>query len=415
MRSVMLFVAMTVLGPLAAGAARAEHLVIPFACAMEANGPRLTPSAPRAYPVAGRRDEQPFTHCPAGARGDCVTIMVHRFQTACGEQKVAWFEVASAARAAGVALPEGLPQGFAPVGALQGRFVFPAQARFSKHESGVSSETLSADGIREAAEAGGAGAADDGPWQTVIRAEMRTEPAGGALRIAGFVAALMAALLALSMVVAGRHPLPQDVYGATVRRLRRVSGGMAALWAKTVTAAARSFGASPHSDETLFNALAIAKARLAETELLVATLPRELLVREVLQAEIETVRGRLAGLEAAPNRERDKVGGRVRALLRELERIQRIAHGAAGDGAAQSHASEARASLRMPGSAQEAYQLLGINPDAAPQVAKKLVDALRMSWHPDFARDDDDRRVREARMKQINAAWDIIKDRRQAA
>ena len=59
--------------------------------------------------------------------------------------------------------------------------------------------------------------------------------------------------------------------------------------------------------------------------------------------------------------------------------------------------------------------MLGINADAAPQVAKKLVDALRMSWHPDFARSEEDRQVREARMKQINAAWDLIKERPHAA
>ena len=50
-----------------------------------------------------------------------------------------------------------------------------------------------------------------------------------------------------------------------------------------------------------------------------------------------------------------------------------------------------------------------------PEVAKKLVDALRMSWHPDYAEDESDRRRRENRMKQINAAWDIVNGRREAA
>ena len=69
----------------------------------------------------------------------------------------------------------------------------------------------------------------------------------------------------------------------------------------------------------------------------------------------------------------------------------------------------------MPQSIGEAYRILGINPDAAPQIAKKLVDALRMSWHPDHARDEPDRLRREERMKQINAAWDMIKSQRVAA
>ena len=69
----------------------------------------------------------------------------------------------------------------------------------------------------------------------------------------------------------------------------------------------------------------------------------------------------------------------------------------------------------MPQSVAEAYRVLGINAAAEPAVTKKLVDALRMSWHPDYARDNADRIKREDRMKQINAAWDLIKDGRKAA
>ena len=69
----------------------------------------------------------------------------------------------------------------------------------------------------------------------------------------------------------------------------------------------------------------------------------------------------------------------------------------------------------VPRSVVEAYQVLGLNSNAAPEVAKKLVDALRMSWHPDYAEDEGDRRRRENRMKQINAAWDIVNGRREAA
>ena len=69
----------------------------------------------------------------------------------------------------------------------------------------------------------------------------------------------------------------------------------------------------------------------------------------------------------------------------------------------------------MPQSVTEAYRVLGINADAEPAVTKKLVDALRMSWHPDYARDEADRQKREDRIKQINAAWDLIKDQRKAA
>ena len=53
--------------------------------------------------------------------------------------------------------------------------------------------------------------------------------------------------------------------------------------------------------------------------------------------------------------------------------------------------------------------------EAPPAAVKKVVDALRMSWHPDHARNEADRRHREERIKQINAAWDILKSAKAAA
>lgn len=64
----------------------------------------------------------------------------------------------------------------------------------------------------------------------------------------------------------------------------------------------------------------------------------------------------------------------------------------------------------MPRTRAEALEVLGmgIAPDINEAAIKKIIDGLRMSWHPDHARDDVDRATRELRLKQINAAWDII-------
>ncbi len=51
---------------------------------------------------------------------------------------------------------------------------------------------------------------------------------------------------------------------------------------------------------------------------------------------------------------------------------------------------------------------MGVTPDANEAAIKKIVDGLRQSWHPDRASDPSDRELRELRLKQINAAWDII-------
>jgi hypothetical protein len=66
---------------------------------------------------------------------------------------------------------------------------------------------------------------------------------------------------------------------------------------------------------------------------------------------------------------------------------------------------------RIPQTRAEAMQILGmgVSPDTTEVAVKRLVDGLRMSWHPDLAKDETDRQMREFRVKQINAAWDLIR------
>jgi hypothetical protein len=71
--------------------------------------------------------------------------------------------------------------------------------------------------------------------------------------------------------------------------------------------------------------------------------------------------------------------------VRELERIRRIAESAAAS------LSGRRPSTVLPRTTSEAYDVLGVNADVSEGVLKKIVDALRMSWHPDHARDEEDR------------------------
>jgi DnaJ-class molecular chaperone len=68
----------------------------------------------------------------------------------------------------------------------------------------------------------------------------------------------------------------------------------------------------------------------------------------------------------------------------------------------------------MPRTREEALEVLGIGiaPSANAAAIKKIVDGLRMSWHPDLAKNETDRALREQRSKQINAAWDILQSQR---
>ena len=71
----------------------------------------------------------------------------------------------------------------------------------------------------------------------------------------------------------------------------------------------------------------------------------------------------------------------------------------------------------IPQSHADALRVLGmgVRGDSSPASIKKIVDGLRMSWHPDHAENETDREERELRLKQINAAWEIISGRRPAA
>jgi hypothetical protein len=69
----------------------------------------------------------------------------------------------------------------------------------------------------------------------------------------------------------------------------------------------------------------------------------------------------------------------------------------------------------IPATYPEALEVLGAGPDASLVAIKKIVDGMRQSWHPDLARSEADRRVREGRLQQVNVAWDLVSRHRSAA
>jgi len=69
----------------------------------------------------------------------------------------------------------------------------------------------------------------------------------------------------------------------------------------------------------------------------------------------------------------------------------------------------------VPSSYEQALDVLGVSPDSSLAAIKKIVDGLRLSWHPDHARSEADRLYRESRSRQINVAWDLVSEHRSAA
>jgi hypothetical protein len=68
----------------------------------------------------------------------------------------------------------------------------------------------------------------------------------------------------------------------------------------------------------------------------------------------------------------------------------------------------AAASPGMPATRDDALEVLGLSVDATEAVIRKVVEALRQSWHPDMASGGEDRLQREERLKRINVASDIL-------
>ncbi|MGQ0457066.1 MAG: J domain-containing protein [Hyphomicrobium sp.] len=400
-------------------AAAADQLAMPYVCGVEGGEPKLYPGPETHFKIIGRRDEQPFLACAKGAAARCETMMVHRFTIECDGARFSWARVAEAGRNAGAKIPDNLPSGFAPVSALAGRIVLPSLTRIdAAGMARVAMQDLSPDSVTISAAP--PNRRREQTWTTSVSADAAPALDGGAARVAAWVAALMLAMLGASLAVAGRFRRQAlafegmaETFGAAgirvfdaVRTARRSIE--VRLWSGSAPRSARDDCPRTHA---LFNASLLIHARLAEAELALAALSEGLLLREVLETEIEQVRQRTADADRRIRaRSPDRSAAIFRGLHRDLDRISRIAQGAAATTQRDEHET-----CNAPQSQLEAYRVLGLNADAPPAAVKKLVEALRMTWHPDHARDEPDRKRREARMKQINAAWDMIRETRRAA
>jgi hypothetical protein len=452
-----------------------ERLVMPFDCGVEGGEVHLSPAAEKSYRIVGSRDEQTVTTCAKSASASCRTVMVHKFSISCDGASVAWMQIAAAIRSAdanrawieggqlnlvmpahqgvdtaGSCLDEQqaagasplerrvvlggdclpwrrkaasehlvLPAGFAPVGEFGARLMVGATAdealmklggvetfaieptltQVSMTDAEIAVAKADPDafvelrGRREALEAVLEPELASDDWVTIVRSgpdpvdaatitEAPQRPWAWVLVIAS--AAVVVLLLAMRLV-------PQ----ALARR------------AATTTSRALDKG-----DLSLANASVAVAALLLQTELAARDLKGAGPLREVLQGEMAQVRLRLNTLEklnAQGEADAGKSALHYRALVRELERIRRIVDSAVAS------LSGAKKATTLPRTASEAYEVLGVNAEVSAGVLKKIVDALRMSWHPDHARDADDRMLREDRIRQINIAWDLINANREAA
>jgi len=444
-----------------------ERLVMPYDCRIEGGEVRLSPARDTSYfIVGGRRDEQTVTTCLPNSPAACRTVMVHRFDISCAGKAVPWTEVvasigsAAANRAwleeghlnlvmparsaqeapAGCGSADGaelqrkvvlsgdclpwprkaafehlvLPEGYAPVGELGARLMIGAAADEAESAAGERalavtqvaasyeeidiakadpSAMLEPAGRAETFETALEPDAANDDWITVVHSGedlpvIAVAPPEPGLRLWTWVA-VAGSVGALALLLMLR-------YGPMLRM--RASRGSAFRTA--------------HRDLKLANASGAVAALLEQTEAAARELKSAGPLREVLLIELDNVRGRLASVDRQAVKGEiptEKSSLQFRAMVREMERIRRIVDSALASMA------DTRQATALPRTTSEAYEVLGVNAEVSDGVLKKIVDALRMSWHPDHARDESDRLLREDRIRQINIAWDLINGKREAA
>jgi len=434
---------------------------MPFECGLERGRIKVSPAGTRRYPIIGAREQLAVTACGSDRSIECRTIMAHRFVIACAGEEVSWMRVAAAIRRAeaapawikdgrlNVVLPASnsgatqpscidpptfalgrtqreqrqaarrgcltgrndfdqvaLPPGFAPVGEMGARLALAVAA---EDPSGLDDEESVVPLVRVSNVAG---------ETRVARADPGTirDPV---LHSNSYGAAYESAVAVDNWVTVVRTPesfkaSAGDDSGDPESPWAWLLGGLALATFMGLACTRHAifrWGLRPPMG-SFTNAVAAVAALIEQTESVVSELADAGPLRDVLQSEIDHVCQRLASIEAAAGESEAaeaKASAQFRALVRELERIRRIADSAAAS------LTGGRPTGRLPRTRSEAYDILGVNADVSDGVLKKIVDALRMSWHPDHARNEADRRVREDRIRQINIAWELIAPKREVA
>lgn len=443
-RSLMMSAALSLMASAASPVWAAGQLVMPYACRANADELSVTASPLQTYEIIGKREQRAYTACRDAGAPNCKTMMLHRFTISCGGVPVSWHTVVSKIGTDTIGpswledeqlnlvfRPGGgdsqraarfvMPSGYAPIAEVGASLNRPAVAAALTLNSGATTAAdadasdaavvaMTATAVANAEEAGATAEASAGAipapvWQTVVYPHKVDRVATSENGRLGFMLIAVALLLttALATFEFARKWRP----AVNFKRVWPGAGSLQILRWWRMAIEPRLLRTK---DRTFHNGVDSVAALALQVETSVGALKSAGPLRETLLEELKSIRQRLAPLKHTDSDElqRARSSANLRNIVRDLERIRRIAESAAislpGSGQASREA--------VPKTVAEAYELLGINASVSEATLKKIVDGLRMSWHPDLARDDADRDLREERTKCINIAWDLIKGKR---
>ena len=379
-------------GPAAAG----EQLVMPFACHVAGGQVQLVPSEPRAYQIYGQRAQRSLTTCSPYDPRRCHTWSVHRFDLDCGGIRTSWPSVVAAlspilADSVGYGRPGGPPPRLAPphrpspgASAFPGGFA-PNPMRVARFErSDLAPVNVPLPPKKPA------------PAEPIEVAEMApsVEPA------AETPAETTPAETAPAKTAPAETPPAEDNDTDKTTALAQ----QRALQIETESASSEVTGALPKPkassllrDAGLVFVLTVAALLALSAALLMrqrglALLPARTPLRLRGPTNLLPVlrRGAVAEHESPPARGQHKTIEAPAVRLRLWDKDW------------------------LPKTRAEALNVLGVDPLARRDKIKSTVTRLRRALHPDYAFDDEDRDLRERRLKQINVAWEIVSAKRRA-
>jgi hypothetical protein len=361
-----------------------EQLVMPFACRVQGGKVVLARNAPQAYQIYGRREEKRLTTCSPFNPRRCQNWSVHRFDLECGGVRTSWQSVVAAMTPV---LTEGLgangdagvgetPPGARPYQPRPGRAIhFPAGfapnpmmvASFKQIEAAPAQIVLPSKKPDLPA-----------PSPTAeIEPDLKPAAAPSSSGDKADAASKAASAERKATELAKYEPLQIEVdsgSGEVTGSLPKSGASSGTLWRDAAMVFALTLAALLALSATLL------RRRRMQT-LAVAHLPRG---QTALPSFSRTSHARLE--RAAVHQQRDIPGTRLRLWDEDW----------------------------LPATMSEALDVLGVDPTASRDTMKTTVTRLRRALHPDHAIDEEDRRLRERRLKQINVAWDIVSGKRRS-
>jgi hypothetical protein len=417
----------------AAAASADSGLTMPFACHVEGGRVALSPSTPRTYRVYGAPESRMFSACSPNMPGGCPSLKLQRFDLDCGGARVAWVAVAE------------------------------ALTRYTKNPAYVSDgrfHMMAAPGWRPSPGPCGPGAPfaypsrrigpypyappapcavpyPAGPRQSVELPEGFAPPMG---RFAQFVAAPAIPLPTPKSQAKTPEATPsnEETDGTATGSVPQAKPkpSPAPETPKIVKPAPTQVAKAEEPNSAAKGSQAMSEQpKSASPELTASFKTSSLLKSWAPQIGFMLIALSLIGTSLYVSFRRGPATGLAAFAGSGLARMDpaprddimvRPAPNATPP--AQSAAGSAQGSARprqparptpaptiddwLPKSRAEALRMLGAAPDAGKDTLKRLVKRLRQTWHPDRAKHEDDRRLRETRLKQINVAWDILSGKR---